>query len=47
VLRAGALYFFLLAAVEITGFYLRTIPRNAERILAFMRSTAANRRTPS
>jgi hypothetical protein len=41
VLRAGALYFFLLAAVEMTGFYLRVIPRNAESILAFVRSNRA------
>jgi hypothetical protein len=40
VLRAGALYFFALAAVELSGLYLRVIPRNSARLLGTLRKSA-------
>jgi len=39
VIRAGALYFLALAAVELSGLYLRVIPRNSRRILAGLRKS--------
>ena len=38
VIAAGALYFFSLAAVELSGFHLRYIPPRSQRILAWLRS---------
>jgi hypothetical protein len=35
VLKAGALYFLALAALEFSGLYLRTIPRHTEKIRAW------------
>lgn len=37
VIHAGALYFLGLAALELSGLYLRVIPRHAERIREFVR----------
>ena len=36
VLKAGALYFLALAALEFSGLYLRTIPRHSEKIRAWL-----------
>ncbi|MBI1942245.1 MAG: hypothetical protein HYS35_01165, partial [Betaproteobacteria bacterium] len=37
VIRAGAAYFLVLAAIELSGLYLRTIPRNAARLREWLR----------
>lgn len=42
VVRAGALYFLGLAALEISGLYLRAIPRNAPRIREALRKAKTN-----
>ncbi len=38
VLYAGTLYFFALAAVELSGFHLRYIPPRAQRLIAWLRT---------
>lgn len=40
VIRAGALYFLALAAVELSGLYLRVIPRHSRRLLGAFRKSA-------
>lgn len=40
VLRAGAFYFFGLAAAELAGLYLRVIPRNSARLIALLRRSS-------
>jgi hypothetical protein len=39
VIRAGAAYFFVLAALELSGLYLRVIPRNAARLRQWVRQS--------